>query len=311
LQSELRHRLSELTLLRFLVKLTKNSAELSAVKENFLTMRTVLEILTYFLPVCYFLTVWLYAKGFFSGAKSAERAKTRFLVFSLLTHLLYLVTRTSFLGHPPITSIFELMTLLSFCIAAAYLFLEQRTKVHETGYFILNLSFIFQLISSLFIRNEVNVNPILQSNWLGFHVTSALLGYAAIAISAVYGFLYLMLYHEIKASRFGVIYKKLPSLEVLEGLSSRATAFGFTLLTAAIVIGVLWLSRDIPDFSYFDSKLIGTFLIWILYGGGILAKRLAGWKGRKMMILSVSGFALAFFSLTIINIFFSEFHAFY
>ncbi len=274
-------------------------------------MKALLEFLTYFLPICYFATVWLYAKGFFSGAKFAESMKTQLLAFSLLTHLFYLVVRTYYLEHPPITSMFELMSLLSFSIATAYLYLEKRTKVHGTGYFILNLSFLFQLLSSLFIRNEVNVNPILRSNWLGVHVTSALLGYAAIAISAVYGFLYLMLYHEIKASRFGVIYKKLPSLEVLEGLSSRATVFGFTLLTVAIAFGILWLGHAIPDFSYFDSKLIGTFLIWILYGGGILAKRLAGWKGRRMMILSVSAFALAFFSLTIINIFFSEFHAFY
>ncbi len=274
-------------------------------------MKAGLEFLTYLLPLCYFVTVWLYARGFFSDLKFAELAKTPALSITLLIHLLYFIIRTEQLGHPPITSIFELMSVLAFSIGAAYLYLETRTKVRGTGYFILNLSFLFQLLSSLFIRDEVAVNPVLRSNWLGFHVTSALLGYAAIAISAVYGFLYLMLYHEIKASRFGVIYKKLPSLEVLEGMSFRATVFGFTLLTVAIAVGVLWLNRAIQNFSYFDSKLIGTFLIWFLYGGGLAAKRIAGWKGRKMMILSVSAFGLAFFSLTIINIFFSEFHSFY
>jgi ABC-type uncharacterized transport system permease subunit len=274
-------------------------------------MIPLLNILTYALPIFYFVTVWLYAKGFFSDQKLADRLKTPLLCATLLLHLLYFVVRAEYLRHPPITSIFELMSVLSFSIAVAYLYLETRTRVRGTGYFILNLSFFFQLVSSLFIRDEVDVNPVLRSNWLGFHVTSALLGYAAIAISAVYGFLYLMLYHEIKASRFGVIYKKLPSLEVLEGMSFRATLFGFTLLTIAIAMGVLWLPRAFPNFSYFDPKLIGTFLIWLLYGGGLLAKRAIGWKGRKMMVLSLSAFGLAIFSLTIINIFFSEFHTFY
>jgi ABC-type uncharacterized transport system permease subunit len=274
-------------------------------------MKPFLETLTYLLPIFYFVTVWLYAKGFFSDQKFADRLKTPFLGVTLLIHICYFVVRTGYLQHPPITSIFELMSVLAFSIAATYLYLETMTRVRGTGYFILNLSFFFQLLSSLFIRNEVIVNPVLRSNWLGFHVTSALLGYAAIAISAVYGFLYLMLYHEIKASKFGVIYKKLPSLEVLEGMSLRATLSGFTLLTIAMVLGALWLPRAFQNYSYLDSKLIGTFLIWLLYGGGLLAKRIAGWKGRKMMILSLSAFGLAFFSLTIINFFFSEFHTFY
>jgi ABC-type transport system involved in cytochrome c biogenesis permease subunit len=274
-------------------------------------MKPFLEITTYVLPILYFVTVWLYGRGFFSDKRLADRLKTPFLSVTLLVHLLYFIIRTKTLRHPPITSIFELMSVLAFSIAVAYFYLETRTSVRGTGYFILNLSFFFQLVSSLFIRNEVDVKPVLRSNWLGFHVTSALLGYAAIAISAVYGFLYLMLYHEIKASRFGVIYKKLPSLEILEGLSFRATLFGFTLLTIAMILGALWLPRAFENYSYLDSKLIGTFLIWLLYGVGLLAKRVAGWKGRKMMILSLSAFGLALFSLSIINIFFSQFHTFY
>jgi ABC-type transport system involved in cytochrome c biogenesis permease subunit len=274
-------------------------------------MKSLLEAVSYLLPLCYFLTVWFYARGFFRDEKFAERIKTPFLAATLGLHLLYIILRTKYLSHPPITSIFELMSILSFSIAAAYLYLETRTKVRGTGYFILNLSFFFQLFSSLFIRNEVDVNPVLKSEWVGIHVTTALLGYSAIAISAVYGFLYLMLYHNIKSSKFGVIYKKLPSLEILEGMSFRAILFGFTMLTIAIVIGAAWLPRAFESFSYFDTKLIGTSLIWLVYGVGLFAKRLAGWQGRKMMIISVSAFCLAVFSLTVINLFFSEFHTFY
>jgi hypothetical protein len=48
-----------------------------------------------------------------------------------------------------------------------------------------------------------------------------------------------------------------------------------------------------------------------MYGVGLGAKKTIGWQGRKIMILSIIAFAISFFSLTIINVYFSAFHKFY
>ncbi|MGH2568751.1 MAG: cytochrome C assembly family protein [Bacteroidota bacterium] len=241
----------------------------------------------------------------------ARRWKTRLLGAVVLVHFAYLLARTVEFQHPPATTIFEILTLLAFSISVTYLFIETRTKARETGYFILNIAFFFQLGSSLFIKDLLEVPEVLRSNLFGLHVTTALLGYAAITVSAVYGFLFLMLYHEIKANKFGVIYKKLPNLETLEKMSFTAAELAFVLLGLAIVVGFIWLPNAFEDFSYADPKLIGTLGVWILYGIGIFAKRSGGWTGRRVMILSVCGFAITLFSLTVINVFFSGFHRFY
>jgi ABC-type transport system involved in cytochrome c biogenesis permease subunit len=120
-----------------------------------------------------------------------------------------------------------------------------------------------------------------------------------------------MLYHDIKSSRFGVIYQRLPNLETLERMSITATVFGFILLTIAIVVGLIWLPRISGGVSYADPKLFGTMGIWLIYAIGLTAKRLKGWQGRKMMVLSMFGFATAMFSMTFINVFLSSFHKFY
>ncbi len=271
----------------------------------------LIDILEVLLPVFYFITIWAYAKAFFAGHLKAKKVKTPLLVGTLLAHLMYLLVRTAAFEHPPITGIFEILSVIAFSIALAYLLLETTTKVRETGYFILNLPFFFQLVSSLFITDQTDVSSVLKSNLLGLHVSSALLGYAAIGISAMYGFLYLMLYHRIKSNRFGVIYERLPNLEVLERLSFAATAIAFVFLTVAIVVGLIWLPRAFPGFSYVDPKLIGTMLIWLVYGIGLVARRLAGWYGKRIVILSILGFGFAIISLTVINIFFSDFHNFY
>ena len=213
--------------------------------------------------------------------------------------------------HPPITSLFEILTLLAACTGTAYLYLEFRTRVHNTGLFILSLAFIFQTISSLFIRDLLVIPEYLHSLLLGFHVSAAILGYTALSISAVYGLLYLMLYHEIKSSRFGIIYSRLPNLETLEAMSHRSEVFGFVMLTIAILVGVVWLPMVFKDISYLDPKLIGTIAIWFLYAVALMAKRRSGWQGRKTMIVSLVGFVFVFISMLVINLYLSSFHTFH
>ena len=274
-------------------------------------MPFIIAFLEILLPIAYFVTIWVYARSFFSGVKSAETAKTPLLLLTLILHGCYIVLRTFELRHPPITSVFEILTLIAFTIVLVYTYIELRTKNSATGYFILILPFFFQLVSSVFIKGSSDVPPMLQSNLLGFHVSSAFLGYAAITISAVYGFLYLMLYHDIKSKQFGVIYKRLPNLETLERMSFTAAVFGFILLSVTIIVGLIWLPQALKDFSYSDPKLLGTTAIWAIYGVGLAAKRAAGWQGRRMMLLSVVAFVLAIISMTFINVFFTGFHKFY
>lgn len=274
-------------------------------------MRSTIFLLHVVLPVLYFITVWTYAKAFFRGIKFAESLKTPLLLTTLSIHALYIIILTLEFSHPPITTIFEIFSLIAFTMALVYAYIEWRTAIHTTGYFILIFPFFFQIVSSLFIKELTAVPEILHSNLLGFHVLSAFLGYTAITISAVYGFLYLMLYHDIKSSRFGVIYKRLPNLEILERLSFTSAAFGFVLLTITIIIGIIWLPQSLMEFSYTDPKLLVTFIIWIIYAVGLSAKKIARWQGRRIIVLSMFGFAIAMVSLTIVNMFFSEFHKFY
>jgi ABC-type uncharacterized transport system permease subunit len=274
-------------------------------------MKTLIVVFNILLPLAYFGTVWAYAKAFFKNSPAAKKIKTPLLIATIVCHAAYLAARTVLFDHPPITTIFEIMSVIAFSIAFSYMVIEVVTKTKSTGYFILILSFAFQVISTLFIQDLTDVKSVLRSHLLGAHVMSAILGYSAFAISAVYGFLYLMLYHHIKSNRFGIVYENLPDLEKLEGLALTSVLSGFVLLTVAIAVGLIWLPRAFDTFSYFDPKLVGTVAIWAMYGAGLISKRAIGWQGRKIMILSIVGFSVAMFSMTVINLFFSGFHRFY
>jgi ABC-type transport system involved in cytochrome c biogenesis permease subunit len=274
-------------------------------------MEAVVKSLLVTVPLLYALVVAAYGVAFFTDVRWTDRIKTVLLAVTILMHAVYLVLRTVALDHPPITSVFEIMSVLAASIAAGYLYIELRTRASATGFFILLIALAFQTASSIFISSPPVLPEYLHSYVLGFHVTAALLGYTALSLSAAYGFLYLMLYHEIKSSRFGLIYNRLPNLEVLETMSHKAEVLGFVTLGVAIGIGLLWLPRVFTQFSYWDPKLVGSLVIWSLYAVALGAKRRLGWQGRKTMIISLVAFGFVFLSMTVINLYLSGFHSFH
>ena len=78
-----------------------------------------------------------------------------------------------------------------------------------------------------------------------------------------------------------------------------------------MTIGVIWLPKAFPDFSYSDPKLISSAIVWLLYGIGILSKVFGKWRGKKVIVLSIIGFILAIMSTMLSNFVAQSFHSFY
>lgn len=273
-------------------------------------MIPALHVLNIILPLLYLVTFSIYFYDFMKGEKRFINTKRLFLFLTLIVHVVYIIQRTIAFDHLPITNVFEIFTILALAICFSYFLLELVTDIRGTGPFIIIISFIFQLISSLFIQDLVAVKEVLRNNLLGAHVISALLGYSGFTISAVYGFLYLVLYKDIKLNKFGLIFNRLPNLEVLEKLSFYSAVIGFTTLTISFIIGIIWLPMAFPNFSFFDPKLISTALVWILYSIGISSKVFGKWRGRKLVVLSISGFIVAILSIIMSNFIAQSFHSF-
>lgn len=274
-------------------------------------MISTIHSLNVLIPIFYLITFLVYLYDFQREDRNLSNSKRLFLFITLCVHLLYLLFRTIAFDHPPITNVFEIFTLLAFAISFSYFILELVTDIRGTGMFIIIISIAFQIVSSIFIKDLFSVREELRSNLLGIHVFSALIGYAGITISAVYGYLFLILYNQLKQNKFGLLFDRLPNLEILEKLCFYSAVIGFILLTIAIIIGVIWLPQSNLNFSYTDPKLLGTFLIWLVYGIGILRKIYGKLRGRKLVIVSIIGFILTIGSTILSNFLAKSFHSFY
>jgi len=274
-------------------------------------MINMIHTLNNFLPFIYGLTFLFYLLDFFNSKKELSTAKRLFLFFTILIHFFYLLLRTIEFNHTPITTVFEIFTLLAFAITVSYYIIELVTEIRSTGTFILFLPLIFQIVSTLNIKDLIEVKDILRSPFLGIHVFTALTGYAGITFSAIYGILFLTLYNQIKKQKYGLIFDRLPNLEILEYLSQVSALVGFIMLTIAIVIGIIWLPQAFTEPKYFDPKLIATIFVWLFYAFGLTGKWLFKWSGRKIVYLSLTGFIISLFSMSVLNLVLTGFHKFF
>ncbi|MCK6604825.1 MAG: cytochrome c biogenesis protein [Ignavibacteriaceae bacterium] len=274
-------------------------------------MIPAIHALNFILPALYLATLLAYTRDFFSESESFTNSKRLFLFVTLIIHTIYLLMRTIEFDHAPITNKFEIFTLLAFSIAFSYFLLELLSDIRGTGIFILIFSLVFQIISTIFIQDLMEVKEVLRDRLLGLHVISALLGYSGVTISAVYAVLFTVQYKRIKGSNFGLVFSRLPNLELLEKLSWYSVVIGTVLLTIAILIGIIWLPQAFPHFRYSDPKLVGTILVWIIYITGITLRITGQLYSKKFMLFSIAGFVVAMISLFITSTFAESFHTFY
>jgi len=205
---------------------------------------------------------------------------------------------------------FEIMTLMAFGLTLTYVYIENRTKETDTGFFILLTAGILQLLSVIFIVEPDNINPVLRNWILGIHVATAIIGYSGIIISGIYGFLYLRLYKKIKKNKVDAFYKRLPSLNLLQNLTDSAISFGFIFFTITIVLGFVWLPFAIDNFSFADPKLIVSTMIWICYGIGYIGMKFKQIKNKTIMRLAFVGAIFSVASMILVNVFLKSFHNF-
>lgn len=273
-------------------------------------MLFTITVLQFLIPLLYFTTTWRYSREFFDNDSRSGKLKSLYLGVTLLLHFVYFILRTAELQHIPVTSPLELLGVLGFTLACAYIFTEIFSHVRNTGFFVLAITSLLVTLSSLFSPNHYGMNDILQSELLALHIVSVLLGYSAFALSAIYGLLYIILYNKLRTKTFDNIYRNLPNLESLESLTYKSTLVGFIALSFVIVVGFIWLPQAFPDISYSDAKVIGTIFIWLLYALGLSAKIFLGFQGRKIAALSIIGFVITFLSMALSNVV-PGFHKFY
>ena len=147
--------------------------------------------------------------------------------------------------------------------------------------------------------------PALRSNWLYFHVFTAIMAYGAFAVSFALAILYL-----IKEGTSGRMAGNLPPLEVLDELTYKIIMAGMPFLTLCIVTGAVWAEYAWGRYWSWDPKETWSLITWFVYAVYLHARFVANWKGKKAIYLALGGFLAVLFTFFGVNLLLPGLHSY-
>lgn len=232
-----------------------------------------------------------------------------FAAVTVLMHLVYIIFLGVSIQRHPITSIFEASTTMALMLSLTFLFIGLFSESRSVGILVFLFVFVLQIVAALFIDYKPAEYQMMSGWILPAHIYIALAGYAAFATAFLHNIMYVLLERELKASRFGKLFRLFPSLEELDQTSFNAVLFGMVLLFVSIILGFVWYYINFNALPLNDAKVMFTLFAWVVYLIVIVFRYIFGWAGGRIAKLSMCGFILIMVSFSLVNTIARSFHA--
>ena len=268
----------------------------------------------------YLFSTILYVVMYLFKTERLGKIATWFTILALLVHTVGIGLRwyESYqmgIGRAPLTNMYESVIFFAWTIVTLYLFIEWLFKTKVIGTFTLPLAFLAMVYASLDPNISRTISPLvpaLQSNWLIAHVVTCFIGYAAFAVAAALGLMYL-----IQSRKAGKVendgqtaFGSLPSLRVLDDIIHKTMIFGFLWLTTGIITGAIWANSAWGTYWSWDPKETWSLITWFVYAITLHARYTRGWGGTRIAWLSIIGFASVIFTYYGVNFLLSGLHSY-
>lgn len=237
---------------------------------------------------------------------------TALLLAGFLIHFAALSYGARAIHTVPYNTLAGSMSLFAWMLVGAYGVLLLIHREVSTGPFLIPLAILFMAVSlaTTAAPAAVPVPPPakLTGALFAWHVTIAIFGYATFTLAFVLAQLYLIQVRQLHRHKTGLLFSRLPALDVVWSLHRSAAVLGVAALSVATTLGLIWARRNWATF--WDAKVAVTLLMIGVYLFTLLAPRL-GLGGKRTAWVSIGGFCLLLFSYTVVNLFITTEHVFH
>ena len=224
--------------------------------------------------------------------KAIHRIAYGFLLAGFLCHTIGLAMLVGQIRQMPVTTLPQTFSLFAWAIVGSYLAFQLKFNIRILGTFVSPLAVVFMLLSSAIPGRVIPNSKLFKSFWLTLHVATMFIGMAIFALAFCAGIMYLLQERQIKSKSFGLLYRRLPSLEVLDSLNYVCLTFGFPLISIGLISGFVYAGAVWQSYWHWDPKEILSVVTWLIYAV-LLHERLAvGWRGRRAAIMAIVGFSV-------------------
>jgi len=232
--------------------------------------------------------IFLLRKGF----REDNRINYCLLLGGAAFHTLAMFQRGFSLQRCPINNLYEATLFIGWTIVTTYLIFGFWSRLRFLGAFASPILFaigVFALMPSL--DPPHGDRPVFTGGWLSLHAALILLSYGGFGLSAIAAVMYLTQEHDLKFNKLRAVFSLMPPIQRLELTTGRLLLAGFVLLTAGLLIGLVYLKETHGVFFQGDAKILWSLLVWI----GCLTLLVSRWRfaqrGRRLAWGAVGMFA--------------------
>lgn len=265
-------------------------------------MNAALQFLTVSLPCGYLLSAILHGMAF-GGTHAPQVGGVRRWVLrgTLLAHLASCALRAAILGDFPVNDTWSVLSAVAFATAAIYALLALRARHPGTGGVVLGVVFVLQLLASAFGDIVPSPRPSTMAAFRVLHIATSVLAGAALILSGVHGFLYIVLLRVMRKRSFGALFEHLPNLELLARMTRGAALAGFLGLTVGLNVGIaLAHAEKMPGFDYRAPEVLLSLALWIHFGVVAFSGSIRGFSARRAAIAATGGLIALLLSLLLV-----------
>jgi len=224
-------------------------------------METFARTLQALLPVAWTAAAAAYLMVFLRPTAETERWCGRLAGLAVVVNIA-LFAAVGLAGRPMIASTGGALASTALAVAGVHLILERRVGTRAIGIFPVSIAVVLTVAAG-----AVGVLQWPQAEFprwsTGLHVLGAVFAYSGLLLASLYGALFLVQRHALRARRFGLFWERLPSLELLDQFSWHSLIAAAVFLTFTIGLGHRVGRTDELAFEYSDPKVWVTNLIWL------------------------------------------------
>jgi cytochrome c-type biogenesis protein CcsB len=242
--------------------------------------------------------------------KNMARISYGLLLVGFISHTVAIGLWTVQTGYLPVYNLRESLSFFAWAIIGVYLIIQIRFNILVLGSFLSPLAAVTMISSSFIPLQTGPVNPLLKNVWLMVHIIFVFAGNGVFAIAFLAGIMYLIQERQIKSKHLGLLYHRLPALEILDALNYNSLILGFPLMTLGILSGSIFAQYTLGTFWRWDPKEVWSLITWLLYAALLHGRLVSGWRGRRSAIISIIGFLVLIFSFLGVNFLVKGYHSF-
>lgn len=255
----------------------------------------------------YFAAMILYLG--FIGMKKNLPGKIAALIQAggLGAHTAALVLRGISAGRAPMTNLYEFSTCFAWALCLVSLIFIFRYHFTVLGVFATPVILLIMGYASMQNREIGSLMPALNSGWLVFHVSTAILAYGAFGVSFVLGLVFLM---REKIRNGGFLDQHIPDRNRLDLIEYRSVSLGMLFLTVTIILGAFWAKQAWGSYWSWDPKETWSLVTWIIYAIYLHLRINRKWNGKAAALFAVIGFVCVIFTYVGVNTFLPGLHSY-